>query len=315
MRRNRVAFFLLGALVASGVWALLAHREPEDAEAREKARLAERDRSASMANRGAGVGDGAQSGATSEKGAAPVERDIASLREQLAKNESDKKALEARLAVSEAMLARHGDGGAASPSKPKDAFDLSKDDWAKLAEKAQLKYRLPCTRFPGWKPSAEALQSVGLDPGDANLLADVTARSEERLAAVLKPMCAQSLGSAAVADRIWRNRRVGKVTCTTLALEDAMEQDPAGTIEAMRRVGEIRAGLRPAPVDASALSRIEQMFLALTGETAAYEADLASKLGPDEARRLMHEEQPDAKAICLYGETYTGPAQREWAGK
>jgi len=29
----------------------------------------------------------------------------------------------------------------------------------------------------------------------------------------------------------------------------------------------------------------------------------------------MHEEQADAKVICLFPETYTGPAQREWAGK
>jgi hypothetical protein len=55
--------------------------------------------------------------------------------------------------------------------------------------------------------------------------------------------------------------------------------------QALSRVAEVRAGSRQAPKPADA-SAVEALALALTEEYATFEADLAQKLGPDEARRL-----------------------------
>ena len=49
------------------------------------------------------------------------------------------------------------------------------------------------------------------------------------------------------------------------------------------------------------MNPVEKMFVTLTGEMPAFEADLAASLGPEEAHRVAY-----ADAICM--------AKSQWAG-
>jgi hypothetical protein len=69
-------------------------------------------------------------------------------------------------------------------------------------------------------------------------------------------------------------------------VDSARKENPEKMRDALTRVGEVNAGKRPAPDPAQGLDPVEALMLAFTGESKAFEADLAATLGPEEAHRI-----------------------------
>jgi hypothetical protein len=75
----------------------------------------------------------------------------------------------------------------------------------------------------------------------------------------------------------------------------------------MRRVSEMRAGLRPTPAfDDPSLGVVERVFLVLTGEQQTFENDLAQSFGPEEAHRIV-----TSDSLCSWSSTWNGPGPRK----
>jgi hypothetical protein len=219
-------------------------------------------------------------------------------RQRLEAIEKQKASLEQRLHTTEQKLeAAQSDG--AAPRKRHD-FDLSTDDWKELAKDGTVKYMYPCSRRRSWKPSPEQLNDLGLAPNDASLIESAFKRSNERQWAAIRPLCIEALGSAEAADK------VGLDSCIHVVLEQAQGKNMAEANEAMRQVGEIRAGLRPMP-PANQQNAVMKLFLATTGELQQFESDLAQGLGPEDAHRVVY----TPKALCLGQSTFGGPGPRE----
>ncbi|MBI5477354.1 MAG: hypothetical protein HY906_00775 [Deltaproteobacteria bacterium] len=219
--------------------------------------------------------------APASQGADALAVTIAELKRRLAAQEKNRAALQGQLEDAQERLARLRDGGA----RQRHEFDLTPADWADLARDGAIKYRTPCEREANWVPSAEVLQDLGLTPDDGSLLTDAYRRSYERSWSEVRALCAQALGSAEVADKL------GRSTCTHLILEIERRKDEAGTAAAMKQVGEIRSGQRPAPGPGDPASPVLRLFLSLTGELKRFEADLAQSLGPEDAHRLAYSRQ------------------------
>ncbi|MBI3200039.1 MAG: FecR domain-containing protein [Myxococcales bacterium] len=225
-----------------------------------------------------------------------LSKDISDLNKRLASIEKEKSRLQEQLAGAEQELAKRTDGGAA---RGRHDFDLDSQDWAELAKEGTVKYRHPCFRANGWKPSPEQMQELGLAPDDIEPIESAYKRSYERLWKTLRPLCAKAVGNAEVADLL------GPETCTHVVVDAVRKKDSAGAAEAMRQVGEVRAGLRPAPAPGKEQHPVFDAFYALTGELGAFEADLAQTFGPEEAKRLAY-----AKGMCAGHSTFGGPGPR-----
>ena len=223
---------------------------------------------------------------------------VGEYRRRLEAISAQKVELETTLKNTEQKLASKTADASHVPSRAE--FDLGADEWKELAKDGTIKFMMPCTRSREWTTSPEQLQKLALAPGDGPALQYAYARSNERLWTVIKPLCAQALGSLEVAEK------VGRDTCVHLVFDQAKQKEEDGANEAMRQVGEIRAGLRAAPAASQATSPVLKMFLALTGEMKAFETDLAQSLGPEEAHRVAF-----ADGMCMGRSTYGGGGPRE----
>lgn len=222
---------------------------------------------------------------------------IGEYRRRLENIVAQKAELEATLKNTEQKLAlRTGDASVDSKAE----FDLGADDWKTLAKDGTVKFMIPCTQPPNWSPSRAQLDRLALAPDDANTLKDAYAKSAARLASVVSPLCAQILGNADLVDKIGMN------TCVHLVVDQAYGKDKAAAGEAMREVGEMRAGMRSAFDPNVADHPIAKMFFAMTGETKAFENDLAASLGPEEAHRVVF-----AEGMCMGRSTFGGAGPRE----
>jgi len=153
------------------------------------------------------------------------------------------------------------------------------EDWERMAQVGTVRVRVPCMRDKPWSPNQRTLDRLGLAPGDANTIRDAYASSNKRMAEQIKPLCVKALGSAEAADR------VGPKACSDAILSNAKRTDPEGTQKSLVRVAEANAGKgdgKPAADGAT----VEQLLMAMTKESKTFEADLAAKLGPEEAKRL-----------------------------
>jgi hypothetical protein len=177
----------------------------------------------------------------------------------------------------EQLAAAKGDG---KVTVSKHEFDLSPDDWAEMAKTGSIKYRIPCYASPASKPSAEQIDQRGLSPDEVAAIEEAYAKSNQRLWSQVKPLCVKTIGSAEVAEKL------GPDTCAQLILDIAEKEDRTASLKARRMVGEIRAGKRAAPGQNDPAHPVLRLFLALTGELASFEADLARELGPEEAHRF-----------------------------
>lgn len=224
---------------------------------------------------------------------------VADLNKRVAEIEEQRTALGKKLeqAQHDLELAKKADGGVV---RTRNEFDLDPGDWGELAKHGTIKFAVPCTRPSGWKPSTEKLVSLGLTPDDAPAIAQAYSKSNQRVWSVVKRLCADAIGSTEVAEKI------GAPTCIHLVMDLAREKDGPAADEAMRQVGEIRAGLRPMPGDADPVHPVVRLFLTMTGESPLFEKDLAASFGPEEAHRLAFDD-----GMCRSRSTFGGPGPRD----
>jgi hypothetical protein len=232
----------------------------------------------------------AKSGAVAGSGSrAEHTPDIVSLEAQLTGLEREKQDLEQQLRTLESGLVEAPEAtprgkGPKGGIDPQD-FDLDQEDWKALAAEGRVNYLVPCLSPKGhtWSPDERALSRLALSPEDGQLLAEAYRRSNDRLWAILRPLCIKAVGSEAVVDLL------EGVTCMQIVGSMARASDRQAADDAFRRVAEVRAGLVPAPDPAAPQHPVFEGLWALTGEMARFEADLTESFGPDEARRLAWE--------------------------
>jgi hypothetical protein len=153
------------------------------------------------------------------------------------------------------------------------------EDWERMAQLGTVRVRVPCLRDKPWTPNQRVMDRLGLAPGDAATIRDAYEHSNKRMAEQIRPLCVKALGSTEAADR------VGPKACSDAILAGAKRTDPEGTQKSLVRVAEINAGKADAKPAADGAA-VEQLLLSMTRESKAFEAELAAKLGPEEAKRL-----------------------------
>lgn len=168
---------------------------------------------------------------------------------------------------------RDRDGGRRGPRG-----EPTKEDWERMAESATLRVRMPCVRDTPWKPSEATLDRLGLSPDDGETIRAAYAESNKRMLAEVRPLCGKVLGSPDVLDK------VGADTCIDAILNAGRRQSPEAAKSAIVTTAEVNAGKRAPEKDPS--DPMTRLLAAMTHETQAFEADLAKKLGPEEAKRL-----------------------------
>jgi len=158
--------------------------------------------------------------------------------------------------------------------------EVTGQDWERYAKQGIVPYNVPCLRETPFTPSPRQLDRLGLAPQDAAVLHNAYQKSNERVMAQLKPLCAKVLGNGELADR------VGASACMSAIVDSARKENPDKMRDALARVGEVNAGKRPPPDSGQGLEPVEALMLAFTGESKAFEADLAATLGPEDAHRI-----------------------------
>lgn len=199
-----------------------------------------------------------------------ADKTIASLREQVATTPAPAWRPEERVANNEDA----GRGG-----RRRARGEPTAEDWERMAQVGAVRVRVPCMRDKPWTPSASTLDRLGLAPSDAATIRDAYASSNKRMAEQIKPLCAKTLGSPEAAER------VGPKACSDAILSGAKRTDPEGTQKSLVRVAELNAGKADAKPAADP-NAVEQLLLAMTKESKTFEAELAAKVGPEEAKRL-----------------------------
>lgn len=211
--------------------------------------------------------------------------------------EAQKGKLERQLAEAQDRLAAQSSDGA--PPRNRSEFDLTPEDWTELAKSGTVKFRVPCMKGDT-RVDAKDILEAGLAPQDLPAVQAAYRRSNERVWAQIRPLCAQAVGSAEVADKI------GADTCVHLVLDMERDHDPDGARDAYYQVGEIQSGARPAPGAGEKVSPVLRVFMAMTNEPKAFEADLAQSFGPEEAHRVAY-----SGAMCMAKSTFGGPGPRK----
>lgn len=190
--------------------------------------------------------------------------------------EREKQDLQAQLAALETELAKQ------APPRARSEWDLDQNDWKELAAEGRVKFRIPCL-MPGadsWKgPPPPQLDKLGLSAEDGQTIADAHRRSNERIWAVVRPLCLEAVGSEEVVNLL------GGPGCVQAINKKAKSTDPEAARDAFQLVADVRAGLRPEPKE-KPLHPVFESLMAVTGEMARFEADLAESFGPEEAKRL-----------------------------
>jgi hypothetical protein len=153
--------------------------------------------------------------------------------------------------------------------------DPSQSDWKQLASTGTIRYVLPCASF---NPTPEVLDRLGLAQTDVPAIRSAFAAAREAAWAQIRPLCATALGGPA--------DRVGLDSCAQVILDAERKTSPADADNAMRAVGAIKAGLtEPSTIPAN--DPVGAAFLVLTGIAKDAESQLASVLGPDDARAAV----------------------------
>jgi ferric-dicitrate binding protein FerR (iron transport regulator) len=187
--------------------------------------------------------------------------------------------LEEKLEATEARLASAETDGAAARSRSE--WDLDGEDWAELAKKGTVKYRVPCSPKE-FKLTPEVLNKMGLAPDDAPVVTDALEKTHKKLWSEVRPLCIQAIGNVEVVDKI------GFDACSHLIHNVESAVDRSAAAEAMYQVGEIRAGQRPPPGPNDKVHPVAKLFLSLTSASQTFEAELAKSFGPDEAHRIVY---------------------------
>ena len=169
---------------------------------------------------------------------------------------------------------------ASRPSRGELRAERTAADWERFAKEGVVPYSVPCLRDTPFTPSPRQLDRFGLAPDDAATLHDAYAKSNERMLAQLKPLCARVLGNDKLPDRI------GAQACISAIIDGSRKENADKMQEALSRVGEVNAGKRSPPAPDAVLEPIEALMLAMTSEAKKFESDLAASLGPEDAHRV-----------------------------
>jgi len=161
----------------------------------------------------------------------------------------------------------------------KSAYDLTPEDWAKLAERGEFKYQYPCFQKGGFRPSEEQLAKLGLEPSAADAIQKAYVSSSKRFLDEMRPICAQVTGKTG--DEVDLSDCIPK-------LFQAIYTGSGGFKAVFKQVDEIRAGKRP---EADATTPEMKMLLVFSGGMAPFEAELAKTFGADEAHRLAYSDE------------------------
>src|SRR5580658_7440500 len=153
--------------------------------------------------------------------------------------------------------------------------DPSQSDWKQLASAGTIRYVLPCASF---NPTPEVLDRLGLGQTDVPAIRSAFAAAREAAWAQIGPLCATALGGPA--------DRVGLDSCAQVILDAERKTSPADADNAMRAVGAVKAGLAD-PSTLPANDPVGAAFLVFTGIAKDAESQLASVLGPDDARAAV----------------------------
>lgn len=286
-----------GALVATLMLVSVYEGKVAVSHAQERATLVAGD-SATVTNAGLVVSDEtAKNGTTGGGNASSFEEanknlvgSVSDYKKKLETIETQKKALEQKLAAAEEKLAIEKRGGDAAPTK--NDFDLSQDDLVALAKEGTMKYRQPCTK-PNYRPDAETLQKLGLAPQDGETIAAAYKRIGEWRETHIRPMCQEAVGKSELSEKMPVD------ACLHLVSDYLGETDPKARQEAQQLAVDIRAGLKPAPAAGEKTPVLTRMMLATTQQMKVFEDELAKTFGPEEAHRIAY-----ADGLCMGHSTW-----------
>lgn len=223
---------------------------------------------------------------------------VSEYRARLERMAVERRALEQQLARANERLGQGGDGGDASHAKT----EISEDEWKELAKNGTVKMRIPCNWKGGWTPPPAKLDELGLAPADGAVIRDASNRLYESTWQQIRPVCEKVAGPE-IAEKL------GVDGCPSFVFNYLKGVDKESAMEGMRRVSEMRAGVRPTPpLNDPQLSAVEKILLVLTGEQKAFEMDLAQSLGPEEAHRIVTSE-----SLCSWSSTWNGAGPRKRA--
>jgi hypothetical protein len=189
-------------------------------------------------------------------------RTEAQLRQRLDEIEKEKATLEQELIVANDAVGKH-------------PYDLTPDDWARMAEKGEFKYQLPCYEKGGFRPSPEQLEKLGLEPSAADAIQQAYLSSNKRFYNDMVPLCSEMLGKPADSGTF--------SDCFTQLFAGIYR---GGDSEAtFRQLAEIRAGKRP---ESDASTPTLKMLMVFSGGMAPFEAELAKTFGAENAHRIAY---------------------------
>jgi hypothetical protein len=192
---------------------------------------------------------------------------------------AQKAATEKQLAEVEKKLATIA--GKDGSARIRSEYDLSQEDWKKLAAEGTVKFQIPCDDGKTNDVAPGSLAEIGLPASDAQPIHDALHDSSWRLWSVVRELCAQGLhGSLQLAEEL------GPEACRGL-IEHMGHKDGGDLEEQTRIAAEIRAGLIPMPPDPASLGVYTQLLLAQSAESRLIEQQLAKSIGPDDARAFV----------------------------
>jgi hypothetical protein len=222
----------------------------------------------------AGVGEGLDPAMAAN---ANLSQQVQRYKERLEAIAAEKAATEKELAEAQAKLAGR-DGSARIRSE----YDLSQEDWKKLAAEGTVKIQTTCDAEQTYDVAPSALAAIGLPASDAKPIHDALYDSAWHLWTIVRALCAQGLhGNAQLAEEL------GPEACRGL-IEHMGHRNGGNLEEQVRIAAEIRAGIVPMPQNPASLGVYTQLLLAQSAESQRIEQQLAQSIGPDDAHAFVY---------------------------
>jgi hypothetical protein len=201
-------------------------------------------------------------------------------KERLEAIAAQKAATEKQLAEAQKKLATIA--GKDGSARIRSEYDLSQEDWKKLAAEGTVKIQFPCDDSQTYDVAPSSLTDIGLPASDAQPIHDALRDSSWRLWSVVQELCAQGLhGNLQLANEL------GPEACRGL-IEHMGHGNGGDLEEQVRIVAEIRAGLIPMPRDPASLGVYSQLLLAQSAESQLIEQQLTKSIGPDDAKAFVY---------------------------
>ena len=181
-------------------------------------------------------------------------------------------ALEKEKAVLEQQLADAHEAGA------KSQYDLTPDDWAKLAEHGEFKYENRYYVEVGFNPILNKLAKLGLTAKDADALQTAYLNANKRFGVQMQQLCTEASFGSTPDD-------IGP--CIGKMFQTIYGKGPDAARALYTQIDEVLAGKRPEPKGADS-SPQGRMLLMFATQMAPFEAELAQTFGADEAHRIAY---------------------------